>query len=193
MSESAQNELPLPSARGRRSRPAVFLVAALLTVLCLPGCGGGGGASSAGDGGQPPGLAGGNDPESMAARLQGGGPHVDWPADVSGVLVGGDASRGEELYASAGCAACHGDPGQPGSNILAPPLDDIATEAAHRQAGTSSAQYIYDSILHPNDAIAPACKDGAPCAEPSAMPSYAGLLRKDEMADLLTYLESLRG
>jgi mono/diheme cytochrome c family protein len=114
-----------------------------------------------------------------------------WPKDVAG-LPQGSASTGQKLFATSyGCAACHGDPAIPGSNMVGPHLGDLRRTAAARIPGTSAAQYVYDSILHPNDFIAPMCARGVPCANPSAMPSYGEVLPLQEMADLVAYLSQL--
>ncbi len=84
--------------------------------------------------------------------------------------------------------ACHGDPGVPGSNNVGPHLGTIGATAGTRIEGLPAAQYIYESILEPSAFIAPECKDGQPCQEPTAMPEYASLVTLEHVADLVTYL-----
>jgi hypothetical protein len=52
----------------------------------------------------------------------------------------------------------------------------------------AAAQYIYESILSPGAFIAPECKDGNPCSEPTAMPEYASLMNLQDFADMVTFL-----
>jgi mono/diheme cytochrome c family protein len=114
-----------------------------------------------------------------------------WPKSVAG-LPPGNPSTGAQLFATSyGCAACHGDPRTPDSNMVGPHLGDLAKVAQDRIPGTSSAQYIYDSILFPSAFIAPMCARGVPCATPSVMPSYGEILPLQEMADLVAYLARL--
>jgi cytochrome c2 len=112
----------------------------------------------------------------------------DWPASVT-ELPPGDAAHGGALFADTyGCASCHGLPAAPGSDTVGPHLAAIARDGATREAGKSTAQYVYESILAPNAFIAPTCPGGERCPAPSTMPDYAALLRKQDMADLIAYL-----
>ncbi len=113
---------------------------------------------------------------------------TDWPKQVS-ELPPGNVGRGSALYnGRLACFTCHGQQGLPGSNTVGPPIDGIGTEAATRIQGLTAAQYLYESILDPNAAIAPLCAGGQPCAEPSTMPFYGELLSPAEMADLVAFL-----
>jgi hypothetical protein len=113
----------------------------------------------------------------------------DLPPDARLLLPLGEASRGERLYAGTyGCSACHGDPKVADSNNIGPHLAHIAGTAGTRIAGVPAAQYLYQSMLDPDAFIAPQCKGGAPCQQPSAMPDYSKLLTVQDAADLLAYL-----
>jgi mono/diheme cytochrome c family protein len=111
------------------------------------------------------------------------------PPDARLLLPIGKAERGANLYAQVyGCIACHGDPGVPDSNNVGPHLGRIGVEAGSRIDGKEAPQYIYEAILEPNRFIAPECKDGRPCSEPSAMPEYSSLVSLEDVADMLAYL-----
>lgn len=111
------------------------------------------------------------------------------PGDARLLLPIGKPARGKQLYDQVyGCVACHGDIAVPGSNNVGPHLAAIGTRAASRVAGMPAAQYIYQSILEPNADIAPECKGGMPCEQPSAMPEYGSLVSLEDIADLVTYL-----
>lgn len=114
------------------------------------------------------------------------------PPDARLLLPIGKADRGQRLFDGVyGCVACHGDPRQPGTNNVGPHLAGVATAAMNRAEGVPGPQYLYDSVLDPNAFIAPECRGGQPCAEPSAMPEYASLVTLQDAADLLAYLLSL--
>jgi len=116
-----------------------------------------------------------------------------WPAAFA-ELPSGDADEGRNLYETRfGCAACHGDPASLGSNTVGPHLGAIAVEARSRPNVSTVEEYLYESIRDPNAVIAPECKDGRRCQEPSAMPDYQQLLTEQQMADLVAYLANLRG
>ena len=67
--------------------------------------------------------------------------------------------------------------------LVGPPLGNIANVAAERVPGQSAEQYIYESILHPNNMIAPDCPNG-PCSDPSQMRlDYGSVLTEQQMAD----------
>lgn len=126
-------------------------------------------------------------PEHFHLRPRGG--EVALPTDARLLLPIGDPGHGEQLYTGVyACGACHGDPKAPGSNNIGPHLGGIGLAGGTRISGKSAAQYIYESILSPDAFIAPQCKDGRPCEQPSAMPEYSSLINLQDAADLLTYL-----
>ena len=120
----------------------------------------------------------------------------EWAESVEDELAkheSGDAGRGEELYASYVCFTCHGQLDDPDSATVTvgPWLGDIAESGGERIPGTSAMQYVYDSILHPNDFIAPDCPNGPCDGPPSQMrQDLAELMGNNpqEMADILAYL-----
>jgi len=115
---------------------------------------------------------------------------VEWPESWE-ELPEGNADNGTNLYQSNGCAGCHGDPANPDSATVGPSLGNIANVAAEREPGVSAEQYIYDSILNPNNFIAPECPNG-PCLEPSVMRAdYGTVLGLQDMADLIAYYMTL--
>lgn len=128
--------------------------------------------------------------EAMACPEDGTGvATIEWPEDVE-TLPEGDPANGETLFKTTlGCAACHGDPAVPDDNLVGPNLENIANEGETRVEGQSSMQYIYESVLHPDNHIAPECPNG-PCTSPSQMPGNFGQRMNDlqQMADLIAYL-----
>lgn len=114
---------------------------------------------------------------------------IPWPDSVA-TLPEGDPVAGEEHYnLTYGCAACHGDLNEAGSNAVGPWAGDFRDVGATRIDGYTTADYLYESILHPSDYIAPDCPNG-PCAgPPSAMPANFGeRMNPQDMADIMAFL-----
>ncbi|MEM7584499.1 MAG: hypothetical protein AAF560_14010 [Acidobacteriota bacterium] len=128
--------------------------------------------------------------EHYHLRPRGG--EVALPRDARLLLPIGKPERGADLYGAVyGCVACHGDPQIAGSNNVGPHLAGIGSAAADRIEGVAAPQYLYESIIEPSAFIAPECKGGLPCAEPTAMPEYASLVNLQDAADLLAFLLEL--
>lgn len=125
-------------------------------------------------------------PESVHEFQEEGFPEEEPPIEI----VAGDPEAGAEAYLTYGCNACHGIPEESGAESVGPWLGDIATEGATRIDGMSAQEYVYESILYPNEFIAPECPNG-PCTEPSQMlGSFASSMSNNpqDMADILAYL-----
>ncbi|MCB8943595.1 MAG: c-type cytochrome [Ardenticatenaceae bacterium] len=120
----------------------------------------------------------------------------EWPETVEEYLalediVEGDAANGEALYGSYTCVVCHGSLADSASATIGPWLGDIAERGDGIVEGASAEQYVYRSILVPDEHIAVDCPLG-PCAgPPSAMrQTFASDMGSSpqDMADLLAYL-----
>ena len=118
----------------------------------------------------------------------------NWPELVEDLLARldpGDPARGEELYTSYGCVACHGQLTDSTTAAVGPWLGDIAERGAEMIEGRPAAQYVYESLLYPNDVIAAECPTGPCIGPPSDMrQDLATVLAENpqDMADLLAYL-----
>ena len=116
----------------------------------------------------------------------------DWPT-MFAELPEGDIANGEDLFLNRlGCAGCHGDPAVEGSQVSAPWLGNLDTDAATRIDGYGGSDYIYESILNVNDYISPEwslCDGADPCTIPSGMQNSYGLtMTLQQMADVTAYL-----
>ncbi|MEO6908694.1 MAG: cytochrome c oxidase subunit II [Abditibacteriaceae bacterium] len=96
------------------------------------------------------------------------------------------AMQGEQLFRELGCGGCHG----PGSNVRAPSLDGVYGNPVPLQepnGGTrviiGDEQYIYDSIVNPEQDIAAGYKP--------IMPSFKGQLSPEKIRLLIEYIKSL--
>lgn len=91
---------------------------------------------------------------------------------------------GARLYDAKGCVACHTVDGTP--RVGPTFLHDYGSTVALAAGGTVAMDdaYIRESLIAPRAKARPGFSD--------AMPSYAGLLRDDEVAELTAYLRSLR-
>jgi cytochrome c553 len=106
---------------------------------------------------------------------------------VSGVganevkVTAGDARRGEELFynsPTAACASCHTAKGKGGD--VGPILDGIAVR--------SDRAYIVESLMDPNAKLA----KGFENLTISPMPPLGVLLKEQELADILAFLDTLK-
>ena len=114
-------------------------------------------------------------------------PPPEWPQTVA-ELPQGNAANGAELYnVTYGCAACHGNIDEEGSNAVGPWVGNFKDLDNVRIDGYLAADYMYESVLLPNAFISPECPAGA-CASPSGMPDNFGLrMQIQEMADIMAY------
>lgn len=114
-------------------------------------------------------------------------PPPDWPLTVA-ELPAGNAAAGEDLYTvTYGCSACHGNLDEEGSNAVGPWVGNFGDLDNVRIDGYLSADYMYESVLLPNDFISPDCPTGQ-CASPSGMPDNFGLrMSIQDMADIMAY------
>ena len=114
---------------------------------------------------------------------------VAWPTSVA-ELPEGNPDNGPQLYnVTYGCTACHGNPAETGSNLVGPWLGEIASIGATRLDGYTAADYMYESMLHPSNFIAPDCPNGPCTGPPSSMPANFGQrMSLQDMADILSYL-----
>lgn len=118
----------------------------------------------------------------------------EWEAtydEYAAVAEVGDAARGEELYSiTYGCVGCHGDitvAADPGG-LTGPWLGAIEQNAPQRIPELSTADYIYQSVLHPSDYIVEGYTDGIMPRDfatrmgpnPDAVPQ--------DLADIIAYL-----
>src|SRR6185295_4184017 len=106
---------------------------------------------------------------------------------VSGVgesevkVAAGDVKRGEDLFHNspvAACASCHMVGGRGGD--VGPILDGIAVRADRA--------YIMESLVEPNAKLA----KGFENLEISPMPPLGVLLKEQELADILAFLDTLK-
>ena len=106
-------------------------------------------------------------------------------ASDSTALPAGDPARGESLFNGQAkepvqCAACHSLTA--GETRVGPSLAGIAATAAARADGLSAEDYIYRSILNPNEYVV----DGF---HSDIMPAiYTRQLTDQEIADLIAFL-----
>lgn len=105
------------------------------------------------------------------------------PSDVA--AVAGAVEKGQALFRSLGCVACHRVQGE-GSNV-GPDLHGVYGRVEELTTGervTVTEEYLQESILNPNAKVV---KGFAPGLMPTA---YAGL-SKDDLASLVAFVKSL--
>lgn len=121
----------------------------------------------------------------------------DWPESVDDLLAQfpeGDAENGKALWVTYGCSGCHGVPDEGIAAAVGPDQANLREVAPTRIEGVTGLQYVYESILHPSDFIAPDCPTGPCSGPPSAMPANFGermAVNPGDMVDIFAYLNLL--
>ncbi len=107
-------------------------------------------------------------------------------------LAQGDATRGEEVFASQACAACHQVTGTaapvcPNLSAIGTQAATIIEEAGYAGQATSGSQYLYESIVNPGAFIVSGFADGV-------MPNnFMTTLSQEQIVDIVAYLNTLKG
>ena len=127
-------------------------------------------------------------------------------ADLTVQLPAGDAARGEALAQAKGCTSCH-VAAAPGASLVGPAwLADqspdgtgVGTHAAERYAAgdytgqaTSPELYLLESIIQPSAFIVPGGTTYAANGRSTMPANYPELLEKQEVADIIAYLLTLK-
>ncbi len=105
-------------------------------------------------------------------------------ADVVAALASADPVHGQELTVANGCIACHalGE----GQQLVGPSWYGIGAAAATRVAGESAEEYLYRSIVAPNDHVVEGFVAGI------MPPVYGDTIPAPGLADIISYLLSLQ-
>ncbi|MEK7780720.1 MAG: PVC-type heme-binding CxxCH protein [Verrucomicrobiota bacterium] len=118
-----------------------------------------------------------NDALTLLGRIHG----VTGVGEDQVKVAAGDVKRGEELFftsPTAACSSCHAVGGKGGA--VGPILDGIAVR--------SDKDYILESLMDPNAKIAKGFEE----LTISPMPPLGVLLKEQELADILAYLQTLK-
>ncbi len=136
-------------------RPLLIALSALalLVPFGLTACGGGTEVSPA--------------PETVEGTLPAATTQADTSGGGGGGVPQGDASKGEAIYASAGCGGCHTLKAAGSSGNVGPNLDDAKP----------SVELAYDRV-----------KNGK-----GVMPSFSGQLDDQQLADVAAYVSENAG
>lgn len=95
--------------------------------------------------------------------------------------VTGNAARGQTLFASLGCAACHST----GSNtVVGPGLQGISTRATVRVPGLTAGAYVKQSVREPGAFVVPTFNN--------LMPLIYATMPDADLNDIVAYLLSLK-
>ncbi len=103
------------------------------------------------------------------------------PENGAGATTLGNASNGQQLFASNGCIGCHAVDSD--MAIVGPSLLGLPERAGQRVPDLSAEQYIYQSIVDPSAYVVEGFQAGI-------MPSYS-MLPDDSVNDLVAYLMTL--
>lgn len=114
-------------------------------------------------------------------------------------------ARGKDVYQKAGCTACHAIKGVGTQGEVATELTHIATVSLERIASddykqnlqgqppaTNAAEYIEQSIVHPDAYTVPKCPTG-PCAKGTMPTNFQQVIRDPgDLKALIAYLSALK-
>lgn len=164
-----------------------WVVLMMVTLALLAACGGGG--EQTGGAAEPTAPAA-EEPEATEAPAE----EPETNGDAAPPAEGGDPAAGEQLFnqtliqagggAAAGCVTCHYVNAEQG-DFTGPNLAGIATEAGDRVEGQSAEEYLYNSIVNPNDHVVEGFTAGV-------MPqNYGDILTDEEIDSLVAYLMTL--
>ena len=93
----------------------------------------------------------------------------------------GDAARGQTIFASLGCVACHST----GSNtVVGPGLQGVGARAAARVPGLTADAYVKQSVRSPGAFIVPTFNN--------LMPAIFATIPDADLNDVVAYLMSLK-
>jgi mono/diheme cytochrome c family protein len=98
-----------------------------------------------------------------------------------GSLPAGDADAGKQLFTTKACVGCHSL--EKGKRLVGPTFYGLAITAGSRKPGQPAREYIYESIVAPNEYVVDSYQSGQ-------MPSnFSQQLSPQQMADLLAWIE----
>jgi cytochrome c2 len=115
-----------------------------------------------------------------AAEAVADDPLAGLPAGVAAAMADADPNRGEQLTIQNACTGCHTL--DPDVMMVGPTWHNLAETAANRVEGQNAAEYLYYSIIDPNDYVV----EGFPLNV--MLQIYADTLSDQDLADLVTYL-----
>ena len=107
------------------------------------------------------------------------------PEAVTAALAVADPARGQQLTLQNACIGCHNL--DPNVQMAGPTWANIANTAATRVAGESAEEYLYNSIVHPNDYLVEGYMAGV------MLQNYGDTLSDQDIADIMAYLLTLQG
>jgi len=101
--------------------------------------------------------------------------------EIVAALPAGDAAQGKALYNAKGCVGCHSL--EQDKRLVGPSFYGLWTHAATRKPGLAPKEYVYESIVKPNEYVVDSYQSGL-------MPqNYATQFTPQEMANLLAWFE----
>jgi len=119
------------------------------------------------------------------AIVQTGADFDKWVKEQNAKLTGPPGQEGLTVFNAQGCGACHAFTPATSTGKVGPSLDNLAPDA--KKAGKPLTEFIEESIVHPDDYIAPGYAKGV-------MPStFDQTIPKDQLDQLVKFIETGQG
>jgi cytochrome c551/c552 len=100
-------------------------------------------------------------------------------SQLESLLANANPANGDTLLSTYGCIVCHRS-----TTNIAPSFEGIAERAETRRPPLTAAQYLYESIIQPNEYVVEGYQVGM------MPPNYADRLSDQELGDIIAYLLS---
>ena len=96
-------------------------------------------------------------------------------------LPAGNTKKGEQLFTLSGCIGCHSQ--EKDKRLVGPSFYGVFVRAATRKPGYNALEYVYESIVNPNEYVVEGYQPGLMAQ------TYAKQLSQQDMTDLLAWIE----
>ncbi len=102
-------------------------------------------------------------------------------SEIVAALPAGNADSGKRQFSAKGCVGCHSL--EKDKRLVGPSFYGLYTRAPNAKPGVGAKEYLYESIVKPNEFVVPTYQQGL-------MPAnFSVQLSPQDMSDMLAYIE----